>query len=126
VTDNGKLVYYQPQIDDWRNYKQLDFRLAFSYTAIGGKPVIGIAVIRGETDVDCDSRTVFLHHLSFTKTQFPALDAATAATLDPVIRSFLPPTASITISLDRVVAGVAKSGAATPMRSDLRFRHFIL
>ena len=28
----GHLVYYQPQIDNWKDFKELDFRMAFAFT----------------------------------------------------------------------------------------------
>lgn len=35
----GRLVYYQPQVDSWNNYRDLQFRMAFSLTPTGGKQV---------------------------------------------------------------------------------------
>lgn len=43
VTGNGAtLVYYQPQIDEWKDYKVVQGRVAFSLTPQGGKPVLGV------------------------------------------------------------------------------------
>jgi len=36
----GKLIYYQPQVDDWTNHTDLNFRMAFSLTPTGGKQVV--------------------------------------------------------------------------------------
>ena len=33
----GTLVLYQPQVDDWKQFSQLDARSAFSLTPTGGK-----------------------------------------------------------------------------------------
>ena len=33
----GMLVLYQPQVDDWKHFKQVDARLAFTITPTGGK-----------------------------------------------------------------------------------------
>lgn len=38
----GRLIYYQPQIDEWNNYKDLAFRMAFSLTPTGDKQVVGV------------------------------------------------------------------------------------
>src|SRR5437868_12137799 len=38
VSKNGaELIYYQPQIDEWKDYKELSGRAAFSLTPKGGK-----------------------------------------------------------------------------------------
>src|SRR5438876_4537495 len=42
----AKLIYYQPQIDDWKDYRQLDARMAISLTPSGGKPVVGMVALR--------------------------------------------------------------------------------
>src|SRR5206468_3458852 len=45
--EQGKLVYYQPQIDEWKDYQELAFRVAFAVTRKGAdKSVPGIASIR--------------------------------------------------------------------------------
>ena len=38
LTHNGSvLVLYTPQVEDWPEYKTLNFRMAFSLTALSGK-----------------------------------------------------------------------------------------
>ena len=44
----GKLIYYQPQVDDWTNHTDLNFRMAFSLTPTGGKQVVGVVSIHGK------------------------------------------------------------------------------
>ncbi len=112
----GKLVYYQPQVDDWTNYKELDFRMAFSLTPAGGKQTVGVLNIHAQTDVSVDDRTVAINNLIITDTHFPSLDATTAAPMDQLVRTFLPPGNSVTISLDRLVACVNKSKSTTTVQ----------
>lgn len=114
----GKFIYYPPQVDDWRNYKDLDFRMAFSLTPTGGKQVIGVVNISGKTDVSVDNRTALLHDPVITKTDFPSLDSATAAQMDQLVRTFLPPGASVIVSLDRLIAAASKPAA--PHTVDVR------
>jgi hypothetical protein len=53
LSKNGAtLVYYQPQIDSWSNFKDLDWRMAISLTPPAGKPAVGIAVLHGTTEVN--------------------------------------------------------------------------
>ena len=109
----GKFVYYQPQVDDWSNYKELEFRMAFSLTPAGGKQTVGVVNIHAQTDVNVDDRTVAINNLTITDTHFPSLDATTAAQMDQLVRTFLPPGNSVTISLDRLIACVKKSESTT-------------
>src|SRR5262245_34285872 len=56
--DGSELIYYQPQVDEWKDYKTLFARVAFSLTPNGGKQVLGVASMEAGTIVDKDSRTV--------------------------------------------------------------------
>lgn len=116
----GKLVYYQPQVDNWYSHSDLNFRMAFSLTPTGGKQTVGVVSIHAKTDVNVDARTVLLSNPVITDTNFPALDAPAAAQMDQLVRTFLPPQASVVISLDRLVASVdkTKSAPTVPVRND--------
>lgn len=108
----GKLVYYQPQVDEWKDYKDLDFRMAFSMTPTGGKQAVGVVNIQAKTDVNVNARTVLLNNPVITGTHFPSLDANKTRQMDQLVRTFLPPDSSVVISLDRLVASVNKSESA--------------
>jgi hypothetical protein len=109
--DDATLVYYQPQIDDWNDFKEINGRMAISVTPRGGKPQVGIISVQMQTDVDVDSRNALLSHPKITGTSFPDTDPATAKKLDQLVRKFLNPQASLTISVDRLVASVEKKKA---------------
>jgi hypothetical protein len=111
TTPAGTLIYYPPQVDEWTNYKNLNFRMAFSLTPAGGKQTVGVVSIHAQTDVSVDDRTALLHDPVITRTDFPSLDAATSAQMDQLVRTFLPPTASVVISLDRLIAAANKPAA---------------
>ncbi len=116
----GKLIYYQPQVDDWFNHTDLRFRMAFSLTPTGGKQVVGVVNIHARTDVNVDARTVLLSNLTITDSHFPSLDAATATQMGQLVQTFVPPNSSVVITLDRLVASVKKSqpAATVPVRND--------
>jgi len=41
--ENGNiLITYQPQVDDWKDFKDLDWRMALSLTPAGGKTAVGL------------------------------------------------------------------------------------
>lgn len=116
----GKLIYYQPQVDDWTNHRDLQFRMVFSLTPAGGKQVVGVVNVQGKTDVNVDARTVLLSNPVITGTHFPSLDATTTAQMDQLVRTFLPPNFSAVISLDRLIASITKSesGPTVSVRND--------
>jgi len=40
---NGtRLIIYQPQVDDWKNFQELAWRMAISLTPKSGKEVVGV------------------------------------------------------------------------------------
>jgi hypothetical protein len=116
----GKLVYYQPQVDEWTNQSVLRFRLAFTLIPTGGQPNVGVMKIEAKTTTNVDAHTVLLEDPVITETHFPSLDAAATTTMDQLARTFMPADASITISLDRLVATVEKSepSASIPVRNE--------
>lgn len=104
----GTLITYQPQVDSWQDYKTLQWRQAFQLTPTGGKKVIGAATFTGNTFVDNDRHLVIIDGIQINNSYFPSLDQATSTTMGELLQTFVPP--SVTISLDRVVASMPKSG----------------
>ena len=74
TTDQGSLVYYQPQVDDWKDFKQLDFRMAFSLTPKGQKEVVGVLSVQAQTAVDVDQHDVVLTDFKITQVYLPSVD----------------------------------------------------
>jgi hypothetical protein len=109
ANEQGRLVYYQPQIDDWKNFKQLDFRAAFALTPKGQKEIIGVVVLQANSEVNVADRNVVLTNFKITDVHVPSLAPDQAAKVDQLVRSFLPPDHTVSISLDRLVASANKS-----------------
>jgi hypothetical protein len=107
VSDGATLVYYQPELDEWKDYKILKCRIALSLTPKGGKPALGVASISANTLVDTEARTVFLRDITITSARFPSVDAATAKTLETQLKSMMP-NGGEPIALDRVMAMVER------------------
>ncbi len=119
ITKQGStLIYYQPQVDNWKNFKDINWRMAFSLTPAGGKEVVGVAELQGQTDVDNDRKMVMITNLKILRTNFPSLDPARFAQMDQLVRTFLPP--FISISLHRVVACMPKPDTVpgVPLNND--------
>src|ERR1700747_2825953 len=76
---NGNtLIVYQPQVDDWKNFQDLSWRMAVSLTPKGGKTVVGVVEMKGTTSIDNVAKVVNISNLQITGTYFPSLDKATA------------------------------------------------
>jgi hypothetical protein len=105
--DGATLVYYQPQLDDWKNYKELFARVAFSLTPAGGKQALGVADVKADTAVDKDSRTVFLRDIDVTSVRFPSVDPEEAKSLEKLFKSMVPEGGE-PISMDRLMADIQK------------------
>ena len=104
----GTVVLYQPQVDSWNNYQQVDARMAFTLTPTGGKSHVGVVTVRLKSAVNMDAHTVFLSDPQVTSVAFPGLDPTTTAQMDQLVKTFFNPAATMTISLDRLVASVKK------------------
>ncbi len=116
----GKVVLYQPQVDDWTNYQQVNARMAFTLTPTGGKSHVGVVTVQLQSAINMDAHTVFLSDPQITSIAFPSLDPATTTQMDQLMRTFLNPAATMTISLDRLVASVKKTKAppVAPVKND--------
>src|SRR5437588_5635116 len=116
TNQNGSLVYYQPQIDAWTNFKELTFRMAFSLTPKGQKQIGRVIEAQAQTYVNMDVRSVLLRDFTINVVKLPGLDPAKASQVDQAVRSFLPPGHTVVMALDRLVASVEKSQAPTPVQ----------
>jgi hypothetical protein len=118
IENGNKLVIYQPQVDDWKNFTELDWRMAVELTPKGGKPAVGVIVMKANTLVDNDSKMVMMTDIKIIQTHFPSLDPALAMQMEQLARTFLPETVSI--SLHRIVASVPKkeSVPGVPLKND--------
>jgi hypothetical protein len=115
----SKLVYYQPQVDAWKDYREIRARYAFSLTPAGGKPVVGVASLEARTTVDKESRTVAVKNIEIVDVRFPALDAAAEPKMDAIFASLFP-TGGMTVSLDRVLAAMESGDAGPAAASDIK------
>ena len=71
-TQNGaRIVYYQPQIDSWKDYRTLDARMAIQVTPAGGKTTPGVVSIQARTDANKETRTVVISNIKLTRHAIP-------------------------------------------------------
>ncbi len=107
----GRLVYYQPQVDEWKDFKEINFRMAFALTPKGQKEIIGIMVLNAQTYPSVDDRDVVLTNFKITDVVLPAVEEDKKPAIDQMVRSFLPAEHTVAIALDRLVASVNKPPA---------------
>ncbi|HYZ87261.1 MAG TPA: hypothetical protein VE621_22795 [Bryobacteraceae bacterium] len=107
----GKLLTFQPQVNEWKDFKEMTWRMAVALTPAGGKEVVGAATMRGQTDVDHDKHIVNIHDLALVRANFPSLDATESANMQQLLATFAPP--SLAVSLERIAA-------CTPKRDTFR------
>src|SRR5216110_1829813 len=107
---NGTLlIIYQPQVDDWKNFQDLSWRMAISLTPKGGKTVLGVVEMKGNTNIDNVAKLVVISNPQVTGTYFPSLDNATKEKMDQLFKRFVPSTFSI--SLHNLIASTPKKEA---------------
>lgn len=107
----GKLIIYQPQIDEWKEYKLVKARSAIAYLATGAKdPQLGIIEMQAKTEVDFESRLVKLTELQITGGNFPGLTKEKNEQSLTQLRTLLKPNAVRSISLDRMLVSLDKAG----------------
>src|SRR5215472_12384231 len=105
--NGNKLIIYQPQVDDWKNFQDLSWRMAVSLTPKTGKTVVGVVEMKGTTSVDNVNKLVNISNLQITGTDFPSLDKASADKMEQVFKSFVPST--FQISLFHLIASTPKN-----------------
>ena len=118
--DSGTLIYYQPQVDEWKDYKVLNLRVAFSLTPKGGKQALGVASIQAGTVVNKETRTVVFHDVQVNDVRFPSVDDADEAPLQTLFRELIPKGPQ-PISVDRLLAELDKDklqAEAVPLKND--------
>jgi hypothetical protein len=82
---DATIIYYQPQLDEWKDYRQLDARMAVSVRQKTGQPTVGVVYLRARTDANLETRNVVLSHVEIISTKFPSLDQAGAAAMDKLV-----------------------------------------
>lgn len=104
ILSNGdKLVYYQPQIETWKDYSILNGNMAFALTPKGGAEVHGVASLSCATIVDKEEHTAYLKKIDVLDVRFPTLDADKSAKMETLFRQLFPKSGE-GISVDRVMA----------------------
>ena len=107
----GKLVVYQPQIDEWPGLKLVKARSAIAFAPKGtDNPRLGIIEMQARTEVDFDSRLVKLTRLEITGGNFPSLDSDQSQKALTELRALLQNDELRSLSLDRMLVSLERAG----------------
>ena len=118
--DGNTLVYYQPQLDSWKDQKVLKARMAVVLTLQGQKePIAGAVWLTADTETDLESRTVELEKLEIEKTHFSVLDEALAKKAEEAVKKMLPGK-PVQVSLDRILTGLKRTEEAAAKKIELK------
>ena len=109
--DGNQFVVYQPQIENWKNFQDLTWRMAVGVTPKDGKEVIGVLDMRGKTKVDFEKKSVAISDMEITGTHFQSENAEKMAELVKPLSQ-----GSVTMSLHRLVSCTSKTDSATGVK----------
>ncbi len=110
----GKLVVYQPQIDDWSDYKTLKARSAVAFLSTGtDNPHLGIIEFQAKTEVDFESRLVKLTRLQVTGANFPSVSKEKNAEALTELQAMVNSNTVRSIDLDRMLTSLERGGVKT-------------
>ncbi len=98
-----KLTVYQPQVDAWNGYTNLQFHCAVAVDGVTADQQYGTIAVSASTVTDQRTRTVIITPSSRTIT-FPNRPDSEVANLRAAVDQLVPPNKVSTISLDRIVA----------------------
>ena len=104
------MIVYQPQLDEWQDHALLLGKAAVVVELKGQtQEYYGAIDLRATTEVDFTSRTVLLKKLEITKLTFPNIDETLADKCRQTVKRSLPIGKTMTISLDRILAGLERT-----------------
>ena len=101
--DGIQFVVYQPQIENWKDFQDLTWRMAVGVTPRGGKEVLGVLDMQGKTSVDFEAKSVVISDMEITGTHFQWENAEKMAELVKPLSQ-----GSVTMSLHRLVSCAPK------------------
>src|SRR5204863_4270631 len=87
-SNETRLIVYQPQVDDWKNFQDLSWRMAISLTPKGGKEIVGVVEMKGQTDIDNIAKVAVITNPQVTGTYFPSLDKSSVEKMEQLFKTF--------------------------------------
>ncbi|GAK49000.1 hypothetical protein U14_00217 [Candidatus Moduliflexus flocculans] len=102
--DGRQVTVYQPQIEEWSDYKAIHALCAIAFKPDAAKEEsFGVVDLTAKTIVDHDARVVMVMPTK-REVRFPNLPDEEAAKLSALVNEVWPPKDAVSVSLDRVLA----------------------
>ena len=103
--EDGEVVLYQPQLDEWDDHKTLTAKAAVSVQFKGNdKFHYGALYFKATTEVDREEDEVLLDEFEITKMHFPDADDEMSAKVGELVKNAISVKGSMVMALDRLVA----------------------
>jgi hypothetical protein len=101
----AKLVLWQPQVDSWSEFRNLEARFATQLTpAKNAQPLWGVLSIKSATEVDQQSRAVVFSDFKITNVSYPSVkNASQGHELEALTKKLLPPYPTFVL-IERILA----------------------
>ncbi len=114
-----KLVLHAPQVDEWKDFREIQWRMAVQLTEKpGAKPIVGALGLHAQTLADNESHTVVFTNIRITRTSFPGLDEVAAAVAEKRVREFVPATTTVALHLIAAATPKPEKAPAIPVRNE--------
>lgn len=117
-SEGKRLTVYQPQVDEWKDYKSIVFRCAIAVEGVLAEERFGVAEIEADTIVDHARRMVALTPRSRTL-RFGNTTDAEAEALTSAVNTLLPQQSVTIIGLDKVLSYLDDAEARVQQTVDL-------
>ncbi len=102
--NGNRLTVFQPQVDSWKDYANIQFRCAIAVKGSGAKDEkFGVLEVEADTVVDYRSREVTAHPVQ-RDIRFANLPDDEADRLRAIVNELMPQRQTTVVSLDRVLA----------------------
>lgn len=111
--DGSSLVYYQPQVGEWKDHKQLTGDMAFALTPKGKQEVHGVATLSCQTLIDKDAHTAYLKNITVSNARFPSLKEDETKQMQTLLVDLMPKEGE-PISTDRLIADLDQKKQSAP------------
>ena len=112
-TAKGRIVLYQPQFTEWKDFKSVEALVAAEYLkAPDAQPVFGVIGLQGKTSYDEDAEQIVITDITISSLDFSSLGRDDLAALSVETGKLLP-TGPITVPELRVTASLAQQKRMT-------------
>ena len=112
-TAKGRIVLYQPQFTDWRDFKSIEALVAAEYIKTpDGQPAFGVIGLKGDSSYDEDAEQIVITNITVSNLNFSSLGRDDLQALSVETGKLLP-TGPITVPESRVTASLARQKRMT-------------